>query len=139
MRPGDHVTAVKFSNENLLAVGTIHGKIMLRDMVKERKILQRDDDHIGRINSIDWYGNLFATASKEGVVSIRDTRMPELVYFYKPHLQDINRLKWHKNGIYIASGGVDKDVKIHCYGQKKDICCYNQHGGTVRGLDWVPG
>ena len=68
------VTALKFCPfDPLLAIGGEDSLTRILDIQKEKKINMLKG-HVGKINSIDWFGDLLAIGSKEGVISVRDRR-----------------------------------------------------------------
>lgn len=103
---------MKFSDHTLVAVGGSKGIISVYDMQKNRHA-RLCGGHVGRVSTLDWSGNVLASGSKDGYVTVWDIRSRAEVVSYKAHEQEISGLRWNTAGDCIASGGNDNKLVLY--------------------------
>jgi len=74
-----------------------------------------------------------------GTIIIRDARSGEELFRWNAHIGPVFGLAWSPNGDLLATGGVDKLVKVwNANSQDKEIATLEGHTGQVFSVAWRP-
>jgi eukaryotic-like serine/threonine-protein kinase len=74
-----------------------------------------------------------------GTIIIHDARTAEEVYRWNAHIGPVSGLAWSPNGDLLATGGIDKLVKVwNANSQDKEIAKLEGHTGQVFAVAWRP-
>lgn len=101
-----------------------------------------------RVAAIDWHNTVIACGSREGVITLHDTKCPRSQIGVIPgaHWEEICGLRWSLCKQYIASGGNDNRVHIwdsrYVKGKRTDKSVVSlppgAHRAAVKALAWCP-
>ncbi|KAJ2757668.1 hypothetical protein H4S06_003069, partial [Coemansia sp. BCRC 34490] len=95
--------------------------------------------HSGSVLDIDWLDNTtFAScaADKSIIVWREDSVSP--VKTFTGHKSDVNAIKWHPSGKYLASASDDGTVKIWSLSSDTAIHDFFGHSQQVYAVKWLP-
>ena len=110
------VCSIAFSENGYhFAAGLEGGKVQVFDMRKQKLIGTAGGEGFGAIGSLGWEGSgkylAFAGAGKVGVVETK--KWSEVVVELKEHKKDVTGVAWGKGGQWLASVGLDRQVKVY--------------------------
>jgi WD40 repeat protein len=108
------------------------GHIELWDVTRQQAV-QHCVDHSGRAAAIGAYRRRFATGGADGMIRVYDQR-GEVSNEFRGHRREVSALAWSRDGVNLASGGLDKCVNI--WGGRKKLKLELE--SAVSGLAWMP-
>ncbi|KAJ2694959.1 hypothetical protein GGH99_000394 [Coemansia sp. RSA 1285] len=123
---------------SLLLSACLDGSICLWD-IKSGSLRHEHKAHSGSVLDIDWLDNTtFAScaADKSIIVWREDSVSP--VKTFTGHKSDVNAIKWHPSGKYLASASDDGTVKIWSLSSDTAIHDFFGHSQQVYAVKWLP-
>lgn len=79
-----YIASISFDANNKIGSGDSEGKLNIVDLEKGA-VSSHYENHYGRVGIVQWFDNLIAAGSKEGVISISDIRVKKKVLVYGSH------------------------------------------------------
>jgi cell division cycle 20-like protein 1 (cofactor of APC complex) len=136
----EHITSVRWLNDNILLVGSNLGKIHTWDIIKEKCITSYSmhKERIGIITKWNNNDNIFTSGSQDKNIITYDYRDNKIVYQYNKHTQEVCGLKWSCDNKMLASGGNDNKLYIWDVNKSVPETRFNSHKSAVKAIDWSP-
>ncbi len=109
-----NVLAVAFSkNDELLAVGTAKGEIILYDRVSGNQVLSCEG-HTDGVNSLAFNqaGNMLASGSDDSTIRLWNTANGTCLKTLRGHQDRVRSVTFHPNGTLLASGSADAKARV---------------------------
>ncbi|KAJ1772419.1 hypothetical protein LPJ74_001509 [Coemansia sp. RSA 1843] len=123
---------------SLLLTACLDGSICLWD-IQTGTLRHEYKGHAGSVLDIDWLDNTtFAScaADKSIIVWRDDSTSP--VKTFTGHKSDVNAIKWHPGGKFLASASDDGTVKVWSTGSDSPIHNFFGHSQQVYAIKWLP-
>ena len=129
--PGNHNPADK-----LFALG-VDNRLIVVDLGS--KSIVHEFDVKQSINAIAWSkdGRFLAYAGESGLITIRESVSFEIVAKYQGHTGKIFALDWSPDGKRLASGGLDKAVRLWDTSKGQQVIALEQDTG-INAVAWDP-
>ncbi|KAJ2000792.1 hypothetical protein GGI02_004802 [Coemansia sp. RSA 2322] len=133
------IIAVRWNHKGtLLLSACLDGSIALWDM--QAGVLRHEyKGHTGSVLDVDWLDNsTFAScAADKSVVVWRDGSLAPVKTF-TGHRSDVNTIKWHPGGKYLASASDDGSVKVWSMASDTPVQDFFGHAQQVYTVKWLP-
>lgn len=98
-------------------------------------------NNLGKVYSVDWYGDKIASGSKDNTVRVWDSTVLDsnaLIKTLTGHGDDVLSVSFSPDGLYIVSGSKDKTVRVWNIETGEQIRKF-VHDDPVRSVDWYGG
>ncbi|KAJ2546234.1 hypothetical protein EV175_005678 [Coemansia sp. RSA 1933] len=135
------VIAMRWNRKGtLLLAACLNGSICLWDM--QSGTLRREyKGHSGSVLDVDWLDNTtFAScaADKSVIVWRDDGDNSAPVKTFTGHKSDVNTVKWHPGGKYLASASDDGSIKVWSLTSDAPVHDFFGHSQQVYAIKWLP-
>ncbi|KAJ2714086.1 hypothetical protein H4R19_001914 [Coemansia spiralis] len=96
--------------------------------------------HAGCVLDVDWLDNAtFASCGNDGAVKVwREGETAAPVKTFTGHKSDINAIRWHASGKYLASASDDGTVKVWSTASDQPVQDLAGHSQQVYLVEWLP-
>lgn len=125
-------TSLKFSSENILAIGFTNGDLGLWDCVKGVN-LRKLTRHSDRVSALSWspsHPKVLSTSSKDASIIQHDTRSQlDMFMNHTGHVAEVSGLSWSPCGTWLASGGNDNLLCLWNMNSALPLSAKNDHKG----------
>ncbi|KAJ1728206.1 hypothetical protein LPJ61_004162 [Coemansia biformis] len=117
----------------------LDGSIALWDMQTGQK-KHEYRAHSGCVLDVDWLDNVtFASCGNDRAIKVwRDGDTAAPVKTFTGHKSDINAIRWHAGGKYLASASDDGTVKVWSMASDQPVQDFIGHSQQVYLVKWVP-
>ena len=97
-------------------------------------------DDASPVKSVDWHPTeSILLAVSKGTLTVIDSRTNDSVQPSKPHIADINKVRWNKNGNWFLTSSKDCTIKLHDIRMlKKELMTFKRHDKDVPIVSWHP-
>lgn len=129
-----YISSIK-SSKSIISLALSNGEIILYDTHRQTESC-RFKQHDKRIASLAWSENLLYSGDKEGKIICRDIRTSEYLVL-SGHTQEICGLSVSSDGIYLASGANDNNIRLWRSGHTVSRILKG-HKSAVKALAWCP-
>ncbi|KAJ2691388.1 hypothetical protein IWW39_000073 [Coemansia spiralis] len=133
------IVAMRWNHKGtLLLSACLDGTIMLWDM-QTGQLRQEYKGHKGSVLDVDWQDNsTFASCSADKSVIVWRDGSPTPVKTFVGHKSDVNAIKWHPAGKYLASASDDGSVKVWSMSSDTPVQDFFGHAQQVYTVKWLP-
>ncbi|KAI8320218.1 WD40 repeat-like protein [Martensiomyces pterosporus] len=123
---------------NFLLSAYLDGSISLWDM-QTGQLKQEFRGHSGSVLDVDWQDNAtFASCSADKTVAVWRVGESSPVKTFTGHKSDVNSIKWHPSGKYLASSSDDGTVKVWTLSSDTPVQDFFGHAQQVYSVKWLP-
>ncbi|KAJ1922260.1 hypothetical protein H4219_000122 [Mycoemilia scoparia] len=133
------VVALKWNKKgDLLLSGSLDKTIILWDtMTGDCK--QQFEEHSAPVLDIDWLDNAtFASGSQDRSIMIWKIDQEKPIKKFVGHKGDVNTVKWHSAGKYLASASDDGTAKVWSMDTTEVWQTFTGHTQQVYAIEWMP-
>ncbi|KAL7712790.1 Polyadenylation factor subunit [Entamoeba marina] len=90
--------------------------------------------------SVDWHPtDCIILSSSKGKVRIWDARTKEKVGIFSPHNNEINKVRWNRNGKWFLTCSKDHKIKLHDIRMiNQPLMTFSRHDKDVTTINWHP-
>ncbi|KAJ2697151.1 hypothetical protein FB645_006003 [Coemansia sp. IMI 203386] len=133
------VVAMRWNRKGqLLLSACLDGSIALWD-VPAGTLRHEYRGHVGSVMDVDWQDNsTFASCAADRTIMIWRDGDPTPLRTLTGHKGDVNAIKWHPSGKYLASASDDGTLKIWSPTSDTPIIDFFGHSQQVYALKWLP-
>ncbi|KAJ2038677.1 hypothetical protein IW146_002710 [Coemansia sp. RSA 922] len=133
------IVAMRWNHKGtLLLSGYLDGSIALWD-TQTGQLRQEHNVHKGSVLDVDWQDNsTFASCSTDKLVIVWRDGSPTPVKTFVGHKGDVNAIKWHPAGKYLASASDDGSVKVWTMSSDTPVQDFFGHAQQVYIVKWLP-
>ncbi|KAJ1899979.1 hypothetical protein LPJ66_001777 [Kickxella alabastrina] len=124
---------------SLLLSGCLDGTLALWDVANSGLLRHEYRAHTGSVLDVDWLDNTtFASCASDRNISIWHDGTPTPTRTLVGHTGDVNALRWHPSGKYLASGSDDGSLKIWTLNSDTPLQDFVGHAQQVYAVRWMP-
>ncbi|KAJ2459466.1 hypothetical protein GGF42_001440, partial [Coemansia sp. RSA 2424] len=133
------IIAMRWNHKgSLLLSACLDGSIALWDM-QTGQLRQEYKGHTGSVLDVDWQDNsTFASCAADKSVIVWRDGSPTPVKTFAGHKSDVNAIKWHPAGKYLASASDDGSVKVWSMASDTPVQDFFGHAQQVYTVKWLP-
>jgi WD40 repeat protein len=135
----DKVTSVQWLSEGeQLLIGHNSGKILIWDIVKDKRVLSYED-HINRVGCFAGVPDsqfLFSSGSLDHNIHNYDLRTREIITKFTGHTQEVCGLQWSHDGKMLASGGNDNKLMLWTLRKSQPEKKFSSHQSAIKAISW---
>ncbi|KAJ2621307.1 hypothetical protein GGI26_004281 [Coemansia sp. RSA 1358] len=123
---------------SLLLSACLDGSICLWE-VQTGNMRHEYKGHTGSVLDVDWLDNTtFASCAADKSIIVWRDEETSPVKTFTGHKSDVNSIKWHPGGKYIASASDDGTVKIWSMNSDTPVQDFFGHSQQVYTVKWLP-
>ncbi|KAJ2811787.1 hypothetical protein H4S07_001833 [Coemansia furcata] len=133
------IVAMRWNHRGtLLLSACLDGSIALWD-TQTGQLRQEYKGHKGSVLDVDWQDNsTFASCAADKSVIVWRDGSPTPVKTFVGHKSDVNAIKWHPAGKYLASASDDGSVKVWSMSSDTPVQDFVGHAQQVYTIKWLP-
>ncbi|KAJ2884242.1 hypothetical protein H4R27_002227 [Coemansia aciculifera] len=133
------IVAMRWNHKGTLLLSAfLDGSIALWDM-QTGQLRQEYKGHKGSVLDVDWQDNsTFASCATDKSVIVWRDGLPTPVKTFVGHKNDVNAIKWHPAGKYLASASDDGSVKVWSMSSDTPVQDFFGHAQQVYTIKWLP-
>ncbi|KAJ1643467.1 hypothetical protein J3B02_003449 [Coemansia erecta] len=133
------VVSMRWNRKGLLLLSAcLDGTIALWDTVSGT-LRHEYKGHVGSVMDVDWQDNTtFASCAADRLIMIWRDGDPSPIRTLAGHKSDVNAIKWHPSGKYLASASDDGTLKIWSPNSDSPVQDFFGHSQQVYSIRWLP-
>lgn len=130
--------------ENTLAAGTTSGLVELWKLGGKDPVRRwSTDNSTGSVGGMAWNGHVVAIGTRDGSVTLYDTRTPGPAGIVHAHKTKVHGVKWSMDWNYLATSDDSGEVCIWDYRKGRGLFAGKslgrmKHDGPVKAIAWCP-